>query len=538
MYANNAIIFGMPRFLGHSKDIVCKLNNTYIIFLFIVSVFIKVEDYLVKKTYDEKRDYPSRQTYGFSQILMHYKDTKTVENSIRIKCHKEGTSAIDKFISSEIQNHYLKNIKEVLYLKDTYNCIIIEGAPGTGKSVLVRDIVSLWMRKEMLSEYKGLFSIPFKKIQAASKLEELFTCMTMHYLSEEEIVACTKYFVNDIQNRLCILINEVDEDLPINPFITKLLYGEILPNALMIVFCHPTCMDGLPLVDKRIKVLEIVGFNKKMRQNYVIESLSSTNANRKKLATYLRLHPLVNEICYIPLYLAIVVYLFKQDKLPETTTEMYELFILHVIHRHLIKNNSTFSNMHYTKIQNIPNKQVQVVIEELSRLAFTSLKKKENCLQFVIDEIRIQDVKTVKGFDLIQVMKSYSKHKSTRSIEFGFCYSAMQQYLAAYYVFYHLPEEKQLSEMKSTFWSKDFKYMWIMFAGITGNKQGKVFEKFLSLPDNLAWNADLSQLELPQSINEDKEKCLHLYDCFEESRITKKPVKILGKFVLSICIYI
>ena len=499
----------------------------------------KILDNLVqKKKHIEITEWPPRQINNFTKILMRYRDMASVEDDVIANNNKEGALAIDKLMSSKNKNH-LNNVKEIFVSKDitAFNCIIIEGAPGIGKSMLAKRIEFLWMKKEILKQYKGLFSIPFNKIQRTLSVAELFKNMTSGYLDSEEIHMCHKYFTNNSENQLCILIDELDDDSVINPFITNLICGQILPNALVIIFSQPTCTLKLPLVQEKVKRIEIIGFNKAMQKNFILKSLGSLHM--KELVKYLKIHPMVNEICYKPFYLAIVVHLFKQGDLPKTITKMYKLLILHTIYRHMKKHDFTSLDMDFNEIQDIPNKQLCTVVENLSRLAFKALKNNKNL--FAMDEIinecpNINDVVgTVKGFGLLQC---YIQQEDAKSIKFGFCHHSMQEYLAAYYISHHLSPEEQLSEMKATFWNfwnGQFKYMWIMFAGITGITSATTFGKFLNPSQNKTWSEDLSQLELPEEIGEDKEKCSYLNQYFKEAEIVKKPNKVLGKFL---CMYV
>ena len=508
--------------------------------IIVIVVLNKIFDNLVqKKVFNEVTGWPPRQTDNFTEILMRYRDTKAVEYDVRANCHKEGVLAIDKLLSSK--NKYLRSIKRIFVSKDiaTFNCIIFEGAPGIGKSMLVKDIVYLWLRKEILHQYKALFSIPFSKIQRTLSVTELFRNMTSEYLDSEEINICHEYFTSNSENQLCILIDELDDDSAINSFITNLICGRVLPNALIIVFSQPTCTLKLPLVDEKVRRIEIIGFHKELQKDFILKSLGSFN--KKKLVKYLKIHPMVNEISYIPFYLAIVVHLFRQNSLPKTTTKMYKLLILHTIYRHMKKHDSTSLDMDFNEIQHIPNKQLCTVVENLSRLAFKALKN--DTTLFTMDEIiyecpNISDVVgTVKGFGLLHAMECYTQQEDAKSIKFSFCHHSVQEYLAAYYISYHLTPEEQLSEMKATFWKfwdGQFKYMWIMFAGITGITSATIFGKFLNPSQNKTWSKDLSQLELSEEIAEDKEKCSYLNQYLEEAEITKKPNKVLGKFCVHV----
>ena len=98
------------------------------------------------------------------------------------------------------------------------------------------------------------------------------------------------------------------------------------------------CSTYLPtncLHDKVDRRVEILGFAQEERDKYISESLDSTEQKRQ-LQDYLKCQPIINGLIYVPLHLAILLYLFKaQSKLPETLTEMNESFIIYTIYRSL-----------------------------------------------------------------------------------------------------------------------------------------------------------------------------------------------------------
>ena len=71
---------------------------------------------------------------------------------------------------------------------------------------------------------------------------------------------------------------------------------------------------------------------KEERENYVSRSLRGSPSRKQELKNYLERNSIINNLCYIPLHLAILMYLFQQDSVPETLTEMNEYFIINTIY--------------------------------------------------------------------------------------------------------------------------------------------------------------------------------------------------------------
>ena len=96
-------------------------------------------------------------------------------------------------------------------------------------------------------------------------------------------------------------------------FITDLIKGENdgkkFLHSAVVVTSRPTATLFLHgIVDRRI---EILGFPKEEREKYISRSLRGSLSRIQELDKYLKHHPIIDNLCYIPLHLAILVYLFQ-----------------------------------------------------------------------------------------------------------------------------------------------------------------------------------------------------------------------------------
>jgi len=220
-------------------------------------------------------------------------------------------------------------------------------------------------------------------------------------------------------------------------------------------------------------------------------------------------------LCFIPLHLAVLLYLFQQGSLPETLTEMNESFIIHTIYRHLKRHEVTPSGV-VDKLEKVPQ-QVLDVVHKLAKIAFKGLES--NKLVFTLSEMEkvcpsiILD--SLNGFGLLQAVQHFPQKGAGETISFNFVHYTMQEYLAAQHVttFY---KNAQLSLMENTFWDGHFMYMWMMFVGIVGVKS-EIFISFISAY-TIGGRNKHKVLQLSQNILNDKRKCLQLFLCFMEAK--------------------
>ena len=224
---------------------------------------------------------------------------------------------------------------------------------------------------------------------------------------------------------------------------------------------------------------------------------------------------MINGLCFVPLHLAILLYLFQQGCLPETLTEMNESFILHTIYRHLEKYGLTPSGP-VDKLVNVPEPVLDIVYK-LSKLAFNGLK--ENKLVFTFNEIKelcphVDETEgAINGFGLLQAVQHYPSKGAGTTTSLNFLHYTMQEFLSALHVS-NLPGEQQSSLMNETFWDGHYNFMWMMFVGIVGIKSD-IFIKFVSKGKKYKRK---SGIRMAENILSDKRKRLHVFQCYMEAK--------------------
>ena len=478
---------------------------------------------------------PNQPSSIVNLALIHYRNMRTQQELIEIsKRSKEGASCIDKLAASH--SNVTKDIKE-LFMSDAATestpprRILIEGAPGIGKTVLAKEIAYQWAKGEILKEYKLVFLLYLRdpkvhEVHSIKEILELFTC--------ENTPKLFTYIKKCRGENVAFVLDGFDEypvALQRESFIADLIKcendGKLFLNSAVIVTSRPTATLFLhSIVDRRIEVL---GFPKEERDKYVLMSLRDSPDKAQELDKYLKQHPIINSVCYIPLHLAILMYLFKQDSLPETLTEMNDSFIINTIYRYLEKKGLRPLGV-VKKLTDLPNRIVEFV-SKLAKLAFKGLEN--NQLVFSLDEIKVNcpEVDDINGFGLLQAVQHYPKKGAGRTTSVNFLHFTMQEYLAALRVS-TLHYWSQLSLMERTFWNGQFNFMWMMYVGIVG-VNSEAFVSFIALSDGHAMSDDIPVYNFPSSDNysikdnicNDKLKCLHLFQCYMEATSTEEMPK-------------
>ena len=159
-----------------------------------------------------------------------------------------------------------KNIGEILAPldEDRQPCLIlIEGAPGIGKSVLLKEIAYKWANKQLLQKFELVLLVclcnpSLQQIQSVDDLLQLFFCIGDTHATET-ISACAQYLFANGGKSLTLLLDGYDEypeQLRKNSLVTNILKRQVLPLCGLIVSSRPHASEHLrELATVRVDIL-------------------------------------------------------------------------------------------------------------------------------------------------------------------------------------------------------------------------------------------------------------------------------------------
>ena len=226
--------------------------------------------------------------------------------------------------------------------------ILVEGAPGVGKSTFAWEFCRKWMNAEIVQQYHLvlLLRLRDKRIREAKNLKDLF----FNPSRSEESLAVYNELKNSQQFHALIILEGYDElpdscrNDPLSVF-NELISGKLLPLATVLVTSRPWATKDLheQHACHIYQHIEVLGFTKKQIKEYINKNVGEEKV-RSGLNLYLEKHPQIRSGMYIPLNSAIVVAVYKdsiendRQTLPNTITELYSCCIEILIRRHLKRN--------------------------------------------------------------------------------------------------------------------------------------------------------------------------------------------------------
>ena len=437
----------------------------------------------------------------------------------------DGNIASTSSKSSSSKCYYSKDISELFspnpLSSHAPNFVLIEGAPGIGKTVLSKEIAFQWAIHKLLKA-KALVFLVFLRdpnLKAITSVEEF-----LGYLLDSSIYSdLSKHLLKTKGKDLTIIFDgydELSEEHRINSLVARIISREKLPNCGLVITSRPTA--SLHLREISDCSVEILGFTEEDRLDYIQHALEGSDTKIKILQSYLQSNLAINALCYIPLNMTILLCVFEEvlsltkstnqlNALPSTQTELYQKFIWMIIIRFVKKHDPLFSgSLFNTDIAKLPE-QYQKLLMELSQLAFLALKKDN--IAFDINDIAefcpnlTMTSDTWHGLGLLKAVQFVSK------VSFHFLHFSIQEYLAASYIA-KLPNKMQIELLKTTFWNIRYYNTWIMYIGITSGRNF-AWKHFLS-GNRFVLFTRLSKTSISKRFLNNKVKCLHLFQCFNE----------------------
>ena len=397
--------------------------------------------------------------------------------------------------------------------------VLIDGAPGSGKSTLSIHICQEWSSGKLFTEFTLVIFVQLcnPNIQGTNSIAELLR----HEDRSEAKRAAAEITAVKGGGVLWILdgYDELPSHLPDESIISTLikpnLYKENpLSKSTVIVTSRPISSGDLcPLVFSRI---EILGFTTEEQRRFFTECLKDDTKAADTLMERLSSNPAMEGSSYLPLNASIIAHLYlTTGSLPSTIYGIFSSLVQHCLSRYLHERKKvSVGVVSFESFEELPQ-ELQSLFSQLCKLAFTGARN--NMVTFSSHDLDSLGVsKDICKLGLLQAVPSFVPHG--RSVYHNFLHLSIQQMLAALHIS-RMSASEQISTFNSMFNDAWFSAVLQFYAAITKLHTSR---PLLSLVPRFLRPVPASIYDLIRKVIRKRSKTLllSLFNCLYEAQDT------------------
>ena len=345
--------------------------------------------------------------------------------------------------------------------------ILVEGAPGVGKSTFASEFCRKWERGEIAQQYQLVLLLRLRddRISKAKSLEDLI------YHPQPDICQGVLHALHANYGSNTLIILEGFDELPDeqrkeSSFFLQLILGNVLLDATILVTSRPWATSAvMRKIDHRVfQHIEVMGFTEESIERYVksvftgkevgahsVEESPDEVAKKiedvmKFLATYLQ----IKACMYIPLNAAIVVSIYQESKqgkciLPKTLTELYyastQVLLLRYLYGRPVYSQREWNIDSFES--DLPD-EVYTQLLSISKIAYDGISRKwGESIQLIFSDLPA-------GFETLGFMQSVSQLyvMHGQKMSHNFLHLTFQEFLAALYIQTTMTPAQQLEHFQ------------------------------------------------------------------------------------------
>ena len=326
--------------------------------------------------------------------------------------------------------------------------ILVEGAPGIGKTTFAWEVCRKWASGEILQDYGlvVLLRLRDKRVREAKTVFDLF------YHAKPELSRAVGTEILDHEGESVLLLYEGYDELPRELQKQQSIFWDILrknnlPRATILITSRPSATEYLCWeIKKQISQhIEILGFTKDDITTYVQDVIEDEQVCRD-FFQYLKCYPYIHGMMYVPLNAVIVTEVYKSSQqspekfIPTTMTELYTALTRSLLLRYLCSHSEYGLKEWNLKCFSDLPKELYQQFCEVTAVALKGMIEDT----FMFDDLP-------NDFNTLDLMQSVSELYVAQgaSVSYNFFHLTLQEYLAAVNISQQ-PVEKQIEFFQTT----------------------------------------------------------------------------------------
>ena len=312
--------------------------------------------------------------------------------------------------------------------------ILIEGAPGSGKSTFLWHICCKWQAGELFQQFSLVLLVILRDtaVHSAKSVADILPFVRSQLC--DDVASKLKR----TQGRGVLILLDGWDEAPSrlredNSFFFGLIknpHFSSLKRATIVISSRPSASGKLrKFVSSRVEVL---GFTERKREEYVVEAISNPGAAQELLAQIKHV-PQLGENCHLPLNLVIITHTFlcMGHKLPSTYCRIIITLALNCLLRHIQKTTSLSVEV-LESFSDLPD-SIASEFNALCKLAYDkTVAEQYTFRQSELARISQSPTPRVNTLGLLQAVHSLVATGS--STVYHFLHLSLQELCAAYHI--------------------------------------------------------------------------------------------------------
>ena len=331
--------------------------------------------------------------------------------------------------SQKSQDDPLESLDLLSLVLPNPRTILIEGAPGGGKSTLALHICHQWAQgASWLAKFDVVILVYLREegIQNAKTLADIIPARTIEMANG----IATQLQATDGGNTLFVFDgwDEFPPELMNNSLVSTIIRQPqklSLHLSTVIVTSRPSSGNLLQIADRRV---EILGFTQQQIRKFIERALHGNSDHIQELVSHLDKHPVIEGCCYVPLHAAILVHIYNtKGALPTTLHELFRSLVLCCIVREHKTHKPDNSLPDLLSFDDLPD-DIMSNLRNLSLLAYEGLM--QNKIVFNSEDLHLPT--DLPSLGLLQVVEGLTL--TSKSLSYHFLHLSVQELLAAYHI--------------------------------------------------------------------------------------------------------